>query len=148
MHYFIFENFLSRYIKIFLGLSFLFCGICWAEKNNEGKYRANSPFREWQGEVQNDNLVREKIENWTRYELLSQHSLRLHFNAGTTSCYGYRTVVQETEESIGIALIRGGFKGGPRACILEGRSSYFLIRTEKPIAGRTIIPLKSVKLKE
>jgi len=146
MRYLIGGDFMDKYIVY---LYFLSYSICWAgEVNVEKKYEISPPFREFQGEVQNNNLVRERIVNWTRYELLSAHSIRLHFFAGTESCYGYRTVVQETEKSIGIALIRGGFKGGPRACTLEGRDAYFLIQTEKSIGGREIIPLKSVELKE
>jgi len=99
-------------------------------------------------EVQRNDLVRERLEEWRTYTMVSNNTIRVDFVSGDKKCYGHRAVLQETDDTIAIAIITGAVNADPlQMCALYASKAAFLLQTRKPIAGRAIIPLTSVPLK-
>jgi len=98
--------------------------------------------------VQRNDLENEHLDSWDRYKVVSENSIRVYFTAGTSKCYGQRAVIKESDDSIYIAIIEGFIPGSPPECSLSllAMNTSFLLYTEKPIAGRSILPLRDVKL--
>jgi len=98
-------------------------------------------------EHQRNDLTKEWLDEWDEYEIVSETSFRVFFISGTHDCYGYRAAMEETEKEIRVAVISGLIPRRPPACTLEAGFSHFLLKTKKPIAGRKIVPLGQVELK-
>jgi len=95
---------------------------------------------------QRQNLKHESLLQF-QHKVLSDKTIAVYFTTGVPSCFGARAVLEEKEDSIGIAVVGGTVPDGPEVCILIARQTYFLLKTEKPIGERTIFALESVDLK-
>jgi len=97
-------------------------------------------------DVQRNDLVRERLNAWSKYEIISDTSIRVFFSTGTQRCYGNRAVLVETPEEIRVAIVEGNVPELPVACTADAKLTSFLLHTRHPISGRKIIPLHAVEL--
>jgi hypothetical protein len=98
-------------------------------------------------DIPRDDLTDERVLDWTRSESLTETTIRVHFLAGTRECYGTRNVVDESSDTIKIALIEGSLPGAPNACPLVAREASMIVTTSRPITGREILNLDTPELK-
>ena len=85
-----------------------------------------------------DDMTDESIAPWTSFEEAGPASLRVHFTAGTTSCYGTRAVVREETDEILIATIVGTIPESHSACPGVGRDASLLIELEDDVGDREV----------
>jgi|GEM_PF-3849312 len=97
-------------------------------------------------DVQRHDLKNESLLQF-HHKVLSDKTIAVYFMTGVPSCFGARAVLEEKDDSIGLAVVGGTVPDGPEVCILLARDAYFVLRTEKPIGKRTIFALESVDLK-
>jgi|GEM_PF-2038152 len=95
---------------------------------------------------QRNDLREERLINF-HHIVLSDTSIGVNFTVGSKSCFGYRAVLEEKDDSIGIAVIEGMPPGATHACSLLMGYSHFVLHTKKPIGNRKIIHLLDVDLK-
>lgn len=85
-----------------------------------------------------DDMTDERIVQWDSVEEVGATSLRVHFTAGTTSCYGTRAAVQEASDEILVATITGTIPEAPSACTDVGRDTSLLVELEDEVGDREI----------
>jgi len=147
---------MKNHILLIIFQSFFFCSTPSMAENPPKVVRhiaehttQQPPVRKY--DVPNENLYREHLMQWSRYEKVSENSLRVYFSAEHMNCLGHRAVLQEDEAFIKIAIIVGQLVDGDEiACRAFARVSpgIFLLHTQKPIGDRAIVPLTSVELRE
>jgi len=96
-------------------------------------------------DMQRHDLKNESLLQF-HHTVLSDTEIAVYFTTGVPSCFGARAVLEEKDDSIGLAVVGGTVPDGPEMCILIAQHSYFVLRTEKPIGERTIFALESVDL--
>jgi len=96
--------------------------------------------------VQRHDLTHEELVDF-KHHILSENSIKVSFGSGDPSCYGSRFVLEEKDDSIGIAVITGAIPGGLDICTMVGTSNFFVLHTKNPIGNRKIVPLTSVNFK-
>jgi|GEM_PF-5422910 len=96
-------------------------------------------------ETQRHDLENERLINF-RHKVLSTTSIGVSFTTGSEECYGVRVVLEEKDDSVGIAVVEGNAPGSPDACTRVGKMGHFIIHTKTPIGDRKIILLFDVKL--
>ena len=97
-------------------------------------------------EPHRNDLTNERAVDWERHEIVDENSIRVFFTAGTSSCFGARAVVEETDTAVEIAVIEGTFPDAPGACTLEARGATILVETEQPVADRDVVQLADPEL--
>lgn len=85
-----------------------------------------------------DDMTDERIVQWDSVEEVGASSLRVHFTAGTTSCYGTRAAVQEDSDEILVATITGTLPEAHSACPDVGRDASLLVELEDEVGDREI----------
>lgn len=85
-----------------------------------------------------DDMTDERIVHWESVEEVGATSLRVHFTAGTTSCYGTRAAVQEDSDEILVATIVGTIPEAHSACEDVGRAASLLVELEDEVGDREI----------
>lgn len=93
-----------------------------------------------------DDLTEERVIEWDRHEVVSDTELRVFFLAGSEECYGVRSVVEETQTEIHVAVIEGVLPDSPDVCTMEARNASLLVETDQPIDDRKIVPLADPEL--
>lgn len=84
------------------------------------------------------DLQKEHVNPWTRYEVVSEHQLRLHYWGGDHKCWGVRTAAEETSKAIKVATIVGSFPDAPKECRAYAYEGSVLVTTEQPIGSRRV----------
>lgn len=97
-------------------------------------------------DIQRNDLSNERAVDWQRYEVVDETNIRVFFSAGSKSCYGTRALVEETFETIEIAVLEGSFPGAPDVCTLIAREASILAETSQPVADREVIQLADPEL--
>lgn len=97
-------------------------------------------------ETPRDDLTRESVTPWTRYEKVSPNQLRFFYTGGDPACYGVRVATQEIETTIKVAIIVGTKPDAPTTCTLVASLSSVLLTTDKPVGTRTVTPLENPPL--
>ncbi|MCQ9384919.1 hypothetical protein [Brevibacterium moorei] len=98
-------------------------------------------------EEQHDDLHSEHTIDWSGLKILDAHRIGLSFISGTSECFGYRTVLRESAQTISIALIEGARPAAPEACTAEGAESTIIVTTERPVGKRSVEKLDDPELK-
>lgn len=83
-------------------------------------------------------MTDERIVQWDSVEEVGATSLRVHFTAGTTSCYGTRAAVQEDSDEILVATITGTLPEAHSACPDVGRDASLLVELQDEVGDREI----------
>jgi len=96
--------------------------------------------------VQRNDLKRETLIHFHPI-VLSETSIGVNFTSGADNCFGYRAILEETSDSIGIAVVEGNIPGAPKHCKLLAGMSHFVLHTQNPIGHRKIVPLKADAVK-
>jgi len=95
---------------------------------------------------QQHDLKNETIRGF-KHEIISENSIRVSFQTGSPNCVGDRAVLEESDDTIGIAVITGTLIGAPKYCAAIGALKFFVLHTKRPIGNRKIVELTSVELK-
>lgn len=94
-----------------------------------------------------DDLKNERVVEWQRYEVVGPSTLRVFFSAGSESCYATRSILEETDTVIRIAIIEGELPGAPEICTLVARDASLTIEIIRPIGEREVVPLPEPRLR-
>lgn len=89
---------------------------------------------------QSTDLHDERPASWSRYEIVSDHSIRIYFTQGDPKCYGVRATVEEDTTTVRISLYFGTIPGAPNVCTAVGMLASLLLTTRDPIGTRSVIP--------
>lgn len=89
-------------------------------------------------DVPRDDMADERISPWTSFEEVGPASLRVHFVAGTPSCYGTRVVVREESDQVLIATVKGTIPEAHSACPDVGRKASLLVELDDDLGDRTV----------
>lgn len=109
---------------------------------SETNVRSSAP----QDETPRDDMTRESVAPWARYEKISANQLRFFSAGGDPACYGVRVATQETDTTIEVATLVGTKPGAPAECTLVASLSSVLVTTDKPIGTRAVTHLKNPPL--
>lgn len=93
-----------------------------------------------------NDLTRESVVPWSRYEQISANQLRFFYTGGDRACYGVRVATQETDTIIQSATIIGTLPAAPAECTLIASLSSVIVTTGKPIGTRTVTHLEDTPL--
>lgn len=93
-----------------------------------------------------NDLTRESVVPWSRYEQVAANQLRLFYTGGDPACYGVRVATQETDTTIQVATLIGTKPGAPAECTLIASLSSVIVTTGTPIGTRTVTHLESPAL--
>jgi len=95
--------------------------------------------------VQRNDL---RLEHLVAFEpiVLSDTSIGVNFTAGVDDCYGYRAILIEKDDSIGIAVVEGVIPNPAHACFLQAIMAHFVLHTKHLIGNRQIIPLTAAEV--
>ncbi|MEJ6550009.1 hypothetical protein PQI66_10680 [Corynebacterium sp. USCH3] len=85
-----------------------------------------------------DDMTDERITPWTSVDEVDPTTLRVHFTAGTTTCYGTRAVVREESEAVLIATIVGTVPEAHSACPDIGREASLLVDLGDEVGDREV----------
>lgn len=85
-----------------------------------------------------EDPVDEAVRRWTRVEQVSDHSLRVVFTGGTTACFGYRVLMEESERSVRISLVEGLLPGATDPIPLVAASLSMRAELEQPLGRRRV----------
>ncbi|MFP7696124.1 hypothetical protein [Trueperella sp. LYQ143] len=88
------------------------------------------------------DLHHEVVTPWQHSEIIDDHHVRIFFAVGSPRCFGARTILEETESAIRIAVVCGLIPDSPSACTLELLYVSALVHTQMPIGNRPILPLE------
>lgn len=94
-----------------------------------------------------DDLRNEHVVEWQRYEVVDDSTLRVFFTAGSETCYGTRSIIEETDAVVRIATVEGEIPEAPEVCTLVGREASLVIETTKPIGEREVVSLPEPELR-
>lgn len=91
-------------------------------------------------EAPHEDLSDERQIEWSDVEIVDDHSVRIFFDAGTNSCYGYRTDVVESVDTVTVKLFEGMIPSSESlpGCTMEARATSMLVETVEPIENREI----------
>jgi len=96
-------------------------------------------------ELQRYDLHHESLTQF-QYKVLSDGTIGVYFTTGSPRCFGSRVVMEENDDSIGIAVITGTLEKDLQICTLEAKYTHFLLHTKKPIDERVIFPLTEAEV--
>lgn len=97
--------------------------------------------------VDGDNMSNEQVVSWSDYKVRDSTHVSLDVITGDPNCFGLRTVVRESDSTIGIAVIQGTLPRAPRHCKSVGRRETVIVETISPIGHRTITRLSPDEVK-
>ena len=89
---------------------------------------------------QRTDLHDEHASSWSRYDVVSDHSVRVFFYMGDPTCHGVRATVNENATTVRIGLLEGALPDAPSECAAMAMSASLLVTTHDPIGTRSIIP--------
>jgi hypothetical protein len=89
---------------------------------------------------QRTDLHNEHASSWSRYEVVSDHSVRVFFYMSNPQCYGVRAAVDEDTSTVRITLYEGTLPDAPAECAALAASASLLITTRDPVGTRSVIP--------
>lgn len=90
-------------------------------------------------------MCSEQIVEWLEYKVTDTHELTFVVLTGTDTCYGLRTVVDETDEAIEVAIVEGVLPDAPTHCTMVARYEKLKITTTAPaeeLKVRSLDPAK------
>lgn len=139
----------SKFIATLAILCTVFFGSSCAAPGTDGSAPEDSSTGEHEGpgEVEREDLIDEQPIAWDNAEEVSDTSIRVFFGAGNEHCYGVRSIVQETDTTVEIAVFEGNLPDAPDVCTMELRNTSLLIETEEPVGDRDIVELTNPALK-
>jgi hypothetical protein len=85
-----------------------------------------------------DDLIDETDLAWTRYAVVTPTSVRIFFNGANPSCYGVRTIVDESVSTVTISLRQGTLPQASDQCPLLAYQGSVLVSLGAPLGDRTI----------
>lgn len=88
----------------------------------------------------------EQVVEWLEYEVTGTHELTFVVLTGTDTCYGLHTVVNETEETIEVAIVEGVLPDAPTHCALVARYEKLKIATTAPAEEPKVRSLDPAKV--
>lgn len=88
---------------------------------------------------QRTDLHDEHASSWSRYDVVSDHSVRVFFYMGNPRCHGVRATVDEDTASVRITLYEGTLPNSPAECAALAESASLLITTHDPVGARSVI---------
>ncbi|KFI50872.1 hypothetical protein BCAL_2151 [Bifidobacterium callitrichos DSM 23973] len=88
---------------------------------------------------QRTDLHNEHVSSWSRYEVVSDHSVRVFFYMSDPQCHGVRAAVDEDATTVRITLYEGTLPDAPAECTTLAASTSLLITTREPVGTRSVI---------
>lgn len=83
--------------------------------------------------------TKEERRLWDHVEVVDAHTVAIYFMGGVPECFGYRTEVTETDDTVTINLFSAtDFKPGIESCDTLGLIYQMNVTTEDPILFKTI----------
>lgn len=101
---------------------------------------AKSPTQSTNDIQQRTDLHNEHASSWSRYEVVSDHSVRVFFYMGNPQCHGVRAAVDEDAATVRITLYEGTLPDAPAECTLNAASASLVVTTRDPVGTRSVIP--------
>ncbi|MGO1319113.1 MAG: hypothetical protein ACTMIK_02535 [Galactobacter sp.] len=93
---------------------------------------------------QRDDLTHERVVPWSNATELSGNRLRVDFTMGSPKCTGARAVVEESTDTVDIAVLNGTLPEAPRNCTMEALLAAVVVELDEPLGDRTLRHLESV----
>ena len=103
-------------------------------------HTAKPPIQSANDIRQRTDLHNERVSSWSRYETVSDHSVRVFFTMGDPQCYGVRAAVDEDDTTVRITLYEGTLPDTPAACTELAASASLVVATRDPVGIRSVIP--------
>lgn len=88
---------------------------------------------------QRTDLHNERVSSWSRYEVVSNHSIRVFFTMGDPQCHGVRAAIDEDTTAVRITLYEGTLPDAPTECTTLAASASLLVATRDPVGTRSVI---------
>ena len=88
---------------------------------------------------QRTDLHNERVSSWSRYEVVSNHSIRVFFTMGDPQCHGVRATIDEDTTAVRITLYEGTLPDAPTECTTLAASASLLVATRDPVGTRSVI---------
>lgn len=74
------------------------------------------------------------------YEVVGDNQLRIYFQGGSRTCFGYRIEAVETEKTVEIKLVQGFLKiGEDQVCTAEATHRTMLVDLKQPLGERKVV---------
>lgn len=89
---------------------------------------------------QRTDLHNVHVSSWSRYEVVSDHSVRVFFTMSDPQCYGVRAAIDEDTTTVRITLYEGALPEAPAACALLAASESLVVTTHDPVGTRSVVP--------
>ncbi len=74
----------------------------------------------------------EKIVDWTKYEVTGANEVTFTVTTGDPKCFGLRSAVKESQDSLEVAIVEGVRPNPPKECTAVGRIEEISVTTEFP----------------
>lgn len=120
---------------------------CVASRDSGAQPAQSSSYGAPVDQTPRTDLTNEQAVEWTRYEVVTDHELRIFFTSGDPKCYGSRAVVTENGSSVNVEVIEGTVPGAPSLCTAVASLVSIIVKTDDPIGNRTVLPLTSTQSK-
>lgn len=88
---------------------------------------------------QRTDLHNEHTSSWSRYEVISNDSVRVFFSMSNPRCYGVRAAVDEDATTVRITLYEGTLPDAPAECAALAANASLLLTTRDPIGTRSVV---------
>lgn len=138
--------FAALLIFALIGVAVTGCAINGGESNpsqpsiDAGYDSTAKPPRQSPNDIrQQTGLGDERVSSWSRYEVISDTSVRIFFYMGNPECHGVRATVDEDEATVRITLYEGTLSNAPTECVANAVSASLLLTTRNPIGKRSIV---------
>ena len=92
-------------------------------------------------EIPRDDLVEERVLPWTDSANISDTQIRVFFVGGNPACYGTRTITEQTDSEVAVALIQGTLPEASEACTALAFQGSLLIDLDAPLGDRPVVKL-------
>lgn len=76
---------------------------------------------------------------WSRYEVLGERCLRVHFTTGSGAAFAHRYVLSEDDERIVVKVIEGTIPDAPESWWKDHEEIAMLVRTDRPVGSREVV---------
>lgn len=91
-------------------------------------------------------LENERVVVWDAYEVTGENKVEVIAFMGSEECYGHRTVAEEHDGVLRVAIVEGGLSTAPDDCSGDGKEMKFEFDTKSPAVSMQIEPLDSTKI--
>jgi len=107
----------------------------------------SEPYIPPKSAVQRHDLKNEFIRGF-KLQIISEKFIRLSFETNDSKCYGSRAVLEETDDTVGVAVVTGTLPEAAQVCALEGHWEFFELHLQREIGYRKVFKLKTVNLNQ